>query len=146
MRGYFSLILHAHLPFVRHPEHEKFLEENWLFEAITETYLPLLQLLESWQRDDLEVSLILSLTPTLCSMLRDPLLQQRYSNHLAGLIELAEKEIHRTQWEESFHSLALFYCQRLSGIREFYSSLNGDLVGAFRKFQELGWLEIITSS
>ena len=38
MPGYFSIVLHAHLPFVRHPEHEKFLEENWLFEAITETY------------------------------------------------------------------------------------------------------------
>ena len=45
MRGYLSLVLHAHLPFVRHPEHEKFLEENWLYEAITESYLPLLQLL-----------------------------------------------------------------------------------------------------
>jgi len=31
MQGYLSLVLHAHLPFVRHPEHEKFLEENWLF-------------------------------------------------------------------------------------------------------------------
>jgi membrane associated rhomboid family serine protease len=30
MQGYLSLVLHAHLPFVRHPEHEKFLEENWL--------------------------------------------------------------------------------------------------------------------
>ena len=45
-QGYLSLVLHAHLPFVRHPEHEKFLEENWLFEAITETYVPLLQILE----------------------------------------------------------------------------------------------------
>ena len=41
----FALILHAHLPFVRHPEHENFLEEDWLFEAITETYLPLLRLM-----------------------------------------------------------------------------------------------------
>ena len=36
MQGYLSLVLHAHLPFVRHPEHDKFLEESWLFEAITE--------------------------------------------------------------------------------------------------------------
>ena len=36
MQGYLSIVLHAHLPFVRHPEHEKFLEESWLFEAITE--------------------------------------------------------------------------------------------------------------
>jgi hypothetical protein len=44
MPGYLSIVLHAHLPFVRHPEHEKFLEESWLFEAITETYLPLIQI------------------------------------------------------------------------------------------------------
>ncbi len=42
-KGYLSLVLHSHLPFVRHPEHSDFLEENWLFEAITETYIPLLE-------------------------------------------------------------------------------------------------------
>jgi 1,4-alpha-glucan branching enzyme len=67
MQGYLSLILHAHLPFVRHPEHEKFLEESWLFEAVTETYLPLLQIFENWQRDKIEARLTLSLSPTLCS-------------------------------------------------------------------------------
>ena len=40
--GYFSLILHAHLPFVRHPEYPSFLEEDWLYEAITEVYLPII--------------------------------------------------------------------------------------------------------
>ena len=39
-KGYLCLVLHTHLPFVRHPEEEYFLEENWLFEAITETYIP----------------------------------------------------------------------------------------------------------
>ena len=29
MPGHFALILHAHLPFVRHPEHEHFFEEEW---------------------------------------------------------------------------------------------------------------------
>src|SRR5438046_8266425 len=89
MQGYLSLVLHAHLPFVRHPEHEKFLEENWLFEAITETYVPLLQMMERWCGDGMETRLTLTLTPTLCSMLLDPLLQDRYSQHLDALIELA---------------------------------------------------------
>jgi hypothetical protein len=35
--GYLAFVLHAHLPFVRHPEREFFLEEGWLFEGITET-------------------------------------------------------------------------------------------------------------
>ena len=44
--GYFSLVLHAHLPFVRHPEDPTVMEEQWLYEAITGTYLPLLQMFE----------------------------------------------------------------------------------------------------
>jgi len=144
--GYLSLILHAHLPFVRHPEHERFLEENWLFEAITETYVPLLLLLEGWQRDGLNPRLTLTLTPTLCAMLQDPLLQARYGRHLTELIELSGKEIHRTLWEKPFHELALFYQSRFGAVRERYTACGGDLVGAFRQFQELGYLEIITSA
>jgi 1,4-alpha-glucan branching enzyme len=144
--GYLALILHAHLPFVRHPEHERFLEENWLFEAITETYVPLLQLLERWQKDGLQPRLTLTLTPTLCAMLRDPLLQGRYERHLNELIELAEKEIHRTHWEKPFHELALFYHGRFTAVRDAYAACGRDLVGAFGKFQELGYLEIITSA
>src|SRR5271170_902673 len=101
MQGYLSLVLHAHLPFVRHPEHEKFLEESWLFEAITETYIPLIQIMDGWLHDGMETRLTLSLSPTLCSMLLDPLLQDRYVRHLNGLIDLAEKEIHRTHWDRA---------------------------------------------
>ena len=39
--GYLALVLHAHLPFVKHTEREHTLEEDWLYEAITETYIPL---------------------------------------------------------------------------------------------------------
>ena len=49
--GYFALLLHAHLPFVHHPEHPRFLEEDWLFGALSETYLPLLDVLDAL-RDD----------------------------------------------------------------------------------------------
>jgi len=146
MKGYLSLVLHAHLPFVRHPEHEKFLEENWLFEGITETYIPLLQLFEGWQKDGMQVCLTLTLTPTLCSMLLDPLLQDRYLRHLEGLIELAEKEVHRTHWERSFNELATSYLQRFKSIREFYLGCHRNLIAVFRKLQEAGRLEIITSA
>jgi 1,4-alpha-glucan branching enzyme len=146
MQGYLSLVLHAHLPFVRHPEHEKFLEENWLFEAITETYVPLLQLLEGWQREGLNPRLTLGLTPTLCAMLQDPLLRQRYLRRLEDLIELAEKEVHRTRWEGAVHDLARFYLERFSGTRDFYLGRRGGLVEAFGAFQEQGRVEIITSA
>jgi len=146
MRGYLSLVLHAHLPFVRHPEHERFLEENWLFEAVTESYIPLLQLLDGWQRDGLRPGLTITLSPTLASMLRDPILQDRCLRHLDELLALADKEIHRTLWEKPFHELASFYHQRIGGVRDYYLACNRDLVAAFRKFQDLGQIEIITTA
>jgi 1,4-alpha-glucan branching enzyme len=144
--GYLSLVLHAHLPFVRHPEHAKFLEETWLFEAITETYVPLLQVLERWRSDGLRARLTLTLSPTLCAMLRDPLLRSRYAAHLENLIELAAREVHRTAWQPEFHSIAQFYHARFSAVRDFYRACRGDLLGRFRALLEAGQIEVITSA
>jgi 1,4-alpha-glucan branching enzyme len=145
MQGYLSIVLHAHLPFVRHPEHEKFLEESWLFEAITETYIPLIQTLEGWRRDGIEAHITLSLSPTLCTMLLDPLLRGRYERHLNGLVDLAEKEIHRTHWDRAFRELAWMYHHKFTLARETWRHCEGNLVGAFRKFQDEGRIEIITT-
>ncbi len=144
MQGYLALVLHAHLPFVRHPEHEKFLEESWLFEAITETYVPLLHVLEGWRRDGLPGRLTLSLSPTLCAMLLDPVLQDRYTRHLESLIELAEKELHRTYWDRPLHELAQLYHRRFIAVRDTYRESGRNLVEAFGRFQAAGLLEIIT--
>ena len=146
MQGHFALLLHAHLPFVRHPEHEKFLEENWLFEAMTETYLPLIQIMEGWRADGMHARLTLSLSPPLCAMLLDPMLQERYVRHLDGLIELAESEIVRTHWDAAFRELAQMYHQRFTGLRETYFDCGRNLAGAFRRLEDDGLLEIATSA
>lgn len=144
MPGYIALLLHAHLPFVRHPEHERFLEESWFYEAITETYLPLIQILDGWRHDSLQVRLTLTLTPTLCSMLLDPLLQDRFERRLDGLIELAEKETFRTHWDTALHPLAEAYRDRFLRLRATWLGCDRNLVLAFRRFQDAGLIEIIT--
>jgi len=144
--GYLSLVLHAHLPFVRHPEHDRFLEENWLFEAVVETYLPLLQVIEGWQRQGMRAPITLSLSPTLCAMLLDPLLQDRTQRHLDGLIELAEREVHRTHWDRAFHPLAEMYHQRFLALRELHLRHGRNLVAAFKQLQDAGLIEIITTA
>ena len=146
MRGCLALILHAHLPWVRHPEHERFLEESWLFEATVETYVPLLQLLARWQADGVQPHLTLSVSPTLCAMLRDSLLQERFVRRCKLLVELAEKEIHRTLWQPAFRALAEHCREQLAGILRTYESWQRDLVQAFRYFQEAGQLEVITTA
>src|SRR5438552_4143689 len=92
MPGHFAIILHAHLPFVRHPEHEDFLEEDWFFEAVTESYIPLLRMMRRLVNDSVPFKLTMSLTPTLCAMLQDQLLRERYMRHLDLLIDLTGRE------------------------------------------------------
>ena len=86
--GYLALILHAHLPYVRHPEYDEFLEEDWLYEAITETYLPLLSMLYGLADDGVPFHLTLTLTPPLCHMLRDSLAGQLPLRDVALFVSL----------------------------------------------------------
>jgi 1,4-alpha-glucan branching enzyme len=143
--GYLCLVLHAHLPFVRHPEHDDFLEEDWLYEAITETYIPLLEMLERLDRDGVEYRLTMSVTPPLANMLGDALLQGRYVRHLDNLIALADKEVRRTEWLPEFHPLALMYHHQFVRSRQtFVDKYQGNLLRGFRRFMETGRLELIT--
>ncbi|MBI3330717.1 MAG: DUF1957 domain-containing protein [Candidatus Omnitrophica bacterium] len=145
-RGFLALVLHTHLPFVRHPEHADFLEERWLFEAITETYLPLLERLARLANDGVPFRLTMSFTPPLLAMLSDGLLQARYERHLARLIELSAKEIERTRWMPPFHRLALFYHHRFTTAQRLYVEVHRrNLLQAFRELSDRGHLELLAS-
>ena len=143
-KGYLCLVLHSHLPYVRHPEHEDFLEEDWLYEAITETYIPLILALERLLNDNIDFRLTMSLSPTLISMLTDGLLQDRYLRHINMLIELAHKEVERTRWQPEFQHLAIMYLNNFCKARDTFERFNRNLITPFKNFQDCGKLEIIT--
>ena len=143
--GYLAMVLHAHLPFVRHPEHSHFLEEDWLYEAITETYIPLIDVFQGLVDDGIDFRITMSLTPPLVSMLADELLQSRYLRQIEELIELCEKEVKRTAMDPHFRYLASYYLDRFKKTRSvFKDQYHGNLITAFKKFQDLGVLEIVT--
>src|SRR5512144_1833191 len=143
--GYVALHLHVHLPFVRHPEYEDFLEEDWLYEAISETYLPLLKIFDRLTDEGIPFRVSMTMTPPLVAMLRDELLMGRYARRLDSLCELADKEVHRTRNDGTFHDLALHYQHEFRELRQLFSDrYRRDLVGAFRRLEDAGRLEILT--
>ena len=145
MKGYFTLVLHSHLPFVKHPEHDYFLEEHWLFEAIIESYLPLLMNLDRLQQENIKVRLTVSLTPTLCEMLADSHLQEKFAAHLNKLIELSQKECDRLQNDAVYRDVAFFYRDRLEKLYDFYTNtLGSNILSGYKRFMQAGMLEIIT--
>lgn len=144
--GYFALVLHAHLPFVRHPEDPTVMEEQWLYEAITGTYLPLLQTFEGLLSDNVPFRCTVSLSAPLITMLADDLLKERYADYLDDLIVLAGKEIERTKNEPHYQRLAQMYWDRFHSLRHTWRCHEGNLVRAFRRLQEAGRIEVITST
>src|SRR4051812_31196915 len=143
--GHLCLVLHAHLPFVRHPEYDDFLEEDWLYEAITETYLPLLLAFDRLERDRVPFRVSMTLSPPLVTMLCDELLMARYAAKLDKLCELAEKEVDRTKNDPQFREVTGFYREHLAELRSaFHGKFRRNLTGAFKHFQDRGFLDIVT--
>jgi 1,4-alpha-glucan branching enzyme len=146
-KGYLNLVLHAHLPFVHHPEHNRFFEENWLFEALTESYIPLISMLDRLMVDQIDYRLTLSLSPTLITLLQNELLTCRYQDYLTQSVELAHKEIERTKEQPETHQLAKYYLALFQHSQKVcFEQYQGDILAAFKKHQVAGKLTLITTA
>ncbi len=144
-KGYLAIVLHSHLPFVKHPEEEYFLEENWLYEAISETYLPLLISFNRLLEKGIKFRITISITPPLANMLTDDLLSGRFARYLNSRISLA-KHRYTLEKDKSKKSILDFYVQRFSLLKKEFLRLNGNILDGFKVLQESGFIEIITCS
>ncbi len=143
-KGYLALVLHTHLPYIKHPEEDYFLEENWLYEAITESYLPLLDVFNRLRKENVYFQLTMSITPPLVNMLSDSLLLERYDKYIRSRISLVEEELKENINMPKGKILA-FYQKRLKHLYELFSKqLNSDILKGFKDLQDGGFLEIIT--
>ena len=143
--GHLALILHAHLPFVRHPEHRDHLEERWLFEALAGSYLPLIAALQRLARDRVPCRLTLSLSPTLVEMLRDPLLRARFDQHLARMDRLGAREFARTA-ASPFSAAARLHVDRVRALRAQWQDLGGDAIAPLVDLARAGLVDLWTSA
>jgi 1,4-alpha-glucan branching enzyme len=141
--GQLLLLLHAHLPFVRHPEDAHFLEEQWLVEALTETYIPLLSRVEKLVQDGIHVRLTMTWSPPLCEMLADPLLQSRYIHRTQRLLELAEQEATAKQ-HSPFAEAAVMYRDHLRFCLAMMERFGGNILRWVCELMHAGALEPIT--
>ena len=145
MRPRLLLALHAHLPWVRHPEHPRFYEEDWLFEAMEEVYLPLLDVFEGWVTDGVPARVTVSMSPPLLVMLQDRLLQSRFRAHLDRRSALWSEEATRARGSAE-RIWALAEGRRIAGVRAGYERRGGDLPRAFAGLASAGILELATAA
>ncbi|MDC7228548.1 MAG: DUF1957 domain-containing protein [Spirochaetales bacterium] len=146
-KGYLGFVLHSHLPYVHHPEKEKCLEENWFFDALAETYLPLIGLMNKLYAEDIAYKLTISLSPTLTTMLMDELLQERFVAYLEDKIALGEKEIVRNKKDSDKLKLSKLYKEHYEDCLDKYENLyKRNIIKAFKTLEKAGCIEIITTA
>ncbi|MEW9699836.1 1,4-alpha-glucan branching protein domain-containing protein [Paenibacillus sp. SI8] len=142
--GYVAVLLHAHLPFVRQENDLDTLEERWFFEAVVDSYLPLIDMMERLLEDGVRFRLTLSLSPPLLAMMEDQQMRRKLRKHLAARSELAEREVFRLWGDADFAPTAIHYAERYRRLNQLFDRLGGDLITKLRSLRDTGCVELIT--
>ena len=149
--GSFVFMLHSHLPYYRMAGMWPFGEEN-LYECMSETYVPLLNAIsELYEEEGIKAKLTVGITPILAEQLNDEHLQNGFIEYLDSRIEAVAKDLDRYPDPKVEHSqhlkyLAKYYFDWFNHIKDcFVNKYNKDLISAFKKYQDLGCIEITTS-
>jgi 1,4-alpha-glucan branching enzyme len=147
-RGAFTFVLHSHLPYARNAGMWPHGEE-WIHEAIADTYIPILDALNELVDEGVDFKLTIGITPILAEQLADESIINNFIQYAAERAAWASNDVTRFEDEgnQQAKELAKFYhhwyARHLTNFRDRY---NSDVIGAFRKLQDAGYVEIATSA
>ncbi len=140
-------VLDAQLPFVRHFDEPGRMEESQLFTALSETYLPLLRTCRILETDGVRFKLTIAVSPLLCEMLADPLLQQRYCEFLDRSIEIGALELERNQNDPVLSEIISRQLEKQKTNRHEYVDIyEKNILKKFDYFATHGYLEILATT
>jgi 1,4-alpha-glucan branching enzyme len=143
----FVLALHSHLPYVLH--HGRWPHgSDWLCEAALDSYLPLLEQLQALAATDTPAPLTIGFTPVLANQLASPVFAQEleaFFDQREAACKEAPASLAATG-DTALRPVVDFWESRFRRLRNLFHSLDRDIVGAFRRLQDAGRLEIIGSA
>jgi 1,4-alpha-glucan branching enzyme len=144
-----GIVVAAHLPYVRHLCEEGELpgpEYDLLFTSISQTYLPLVNLIKKLEEEGVKSKFSIVMTPTLCAMLDDTEIQNQYVEWLDRCIALGQKEIERVGKDSAKLKIAQDTLKKLQQNKEdFTQKYNCNLLKQFAEFARKELIEILAS-
>lgn len=146
-KGCFCLLLHTHMPYVRKNGAWP-VGEDWLYQVMSDTYLPLLELLGRLEEAGAGARLALTLTPVLCEQLADPYTQDRFAAYLRTMEERSLGDVNDFIYfaDEKRKSLAEAYGEKYRRKLAFYLDIDRDILGALASFERNGTIETLASA
>lgn len=138
---YYILVLHAHLPYIVHEDN--YIEENWFFENMVESYIPFIRMIENLIKDDIIPRITLSLSPTLISMMESKKMISKLSRYVDLRLELIENE-YKTD-DSRIKKILDIYKKLYEDAKNFINSYGNNLIRPFKALQDNNIIEIITT-
>lgn len=144
-----SLVLHLvlHQAYFRDINNSEADNNQILFNAISQVYLPLLNMFANLESDGINFKIGLTITPTLCTLLTDPVVQMSYIEWLDKLILLGEAEIKKHESNPELLELAKEYLRRCKrNKRDFVETFNQDILSKFSYYAHKGNIELFATA
>ena len=165
-----SLVLNAHLPFIKesstalhrlstevsaaedtvHAAVDSLIpvsvEESWFFEALSETYLPLLAAFDRLEADHIPFNLSIALSPVLAQMLGDEYLLKKYADCMDRQINFGKDELKRLEGNADQYKLAQYYFDHaVERYAAFTTRYEGSIIKALHYYQRKGRIEFLAA-
>ncbi|MDR1857923.1 MAG: DUF1957 domain-containing protein [Treponema sp.] len=122
-------------------------EESWFFEALSETYLPLLEVFERLEGDHVPFRAGLSISPIFAQMLSDETLLKKYAAYLGNQIEFGQREMDRVRDQGEAYLLAKrYFDQAVERQAAFTIRYEGNIIKAFDFFRRRMKVEFLATS
>lgn len=145
--GNFNLVLHTHLPWVLN--HGAWPHgEDWLYEAVAECYVPLLNVFNDLVAEGIPPRVTLDISPVLCEQLAHPDMPAKFINYCNEMIAAAKKDKDDfSQWGYDAHHIYLtefwanWYTERRD---DFIKKYDKNVIGALKSLQDKDAIEIMT--
>jgi len=140
--GSFVLVLHAHLPFVLRQDR---MEEEMILDATAETYLPILSMCEQLVDEGISPKITIDFSPVLLEQLANPYFHDRFREFCELQMENAREDQEHFAADPHLRYLAKRWEEFYSHTYQRFADQYGcDLIGAFRRLQDGGHIELMT--
>jgi 1,4-alpha-glucan branching enzyme len=116
---------------------------------MAESYVSLLEALADLYDAGVRAKITLGITPVLAEQLADPLVIQHFEEYMQQEIAAATEEVERFQksGEQHFLYLAHYYLDWYRHVLQTFQQRFGrDIIGGFRRLQDAGVVEVLTSA
>ncbi len=142
-----TIVLHTHLPYVLH--HGNWPHgSDWLCEAVSECYVPMLQMCDRLLDDGIRPGLTFDISPVLCEQLSHPDFAPLFEKYCEDHAELAR--VDRSHMEQEGAPAEILQLSEMweawyrQAWEDFSGAYSRDIVGQLKRLQDIGAIEVMT--